>query len=201
MRDIMAKDIKCGMTIEWPSEGLTKRAVIKGVSLTHLSGKVRIVVDGGYVHFLDYTNYVVVLEEPKAIQPPEPTAPGARVMVNGMKLIRMSNKKFPWYCFDDDSFGITWNGLCGMGQVIIVDADPSWTSEESDPGWGNVTQHIEGPWPENDSHLREYRWRDSKGSEWFYDIDVISWLVDCDGKALYTKSDIPTDGPWNKVKE
>lgn len=60
---------------------------------------------------------------------------------------------------------------------------------------------IEGPWPENDDHLREYRWRDSKGNEWFYDIDLMSWLIDCDGKALYTKSDIPTGGPWNKVKD
>ena len=60
---------------------------------------------------------------------------------------------------------------------------------------------IEDPWPENDDHLREYRWRDSKGNEGFYDIDLMSWLVDCDGKALYTKSDIPTGGPWNKVKD
>lgn len=129
VRTIKAESIERGMTIEWPSEGVIKKAVIKGVTLTHVSGKVRAVVDGGYVHFLDYSSYVVVLEEPKSIQPPEPTAPGARVMVNGMKLMRMSNKKFPWYCFDDDSFGITWNGLCGMGQVIIVDADPSWPSE------------------------------------------------------------------------
>lgn len=60
---------------------------------------------------------------------------------------------------------------------------------------------IEGPWPENDDHLREYRWRDSKGNEWFYDIDLMSWLINCNGNALYTKSDIPTDGPWNKVKD
>lgn len=60
---------------------------------------------------------------------------------------------------------------------------------------------IEDPWPENDDHLREYRWRDSKGNEWFYDIDLMSWLINCNGNALYTKSDIPTGGPWNKVKE
>lgn len=60
---------------------------------------------------------------------------------------------------------------------------------------------IEGPWPENDDHLREYRWRDSKGNEWFYDIDLMSWLINCSGNALYTKSDIPTGGPWNKVKD
>lgn len=131
MRDIMAKDIKCGMTIEWPSEGLTKRAVVKGVRWTLGSGRVRLVVGGGYVHFLDYVHYVTVVEEPKDIQPPEPTAPGARVMVNGVKLVRTNNKKFPWHYFDDDSFGITWNGLCGMGQVIIVDADPWWPSEEA----------------------------------------------------------------------
>lgn len=132
MRDIKAKDIKCGMTIEWPSEGLTKRAVVKGVRWILGSGRVRVVVDGGYVHFLDYVQYVTVVEEPKDNQPPEPTATGARVMVNGVKLIRMNNKKFPWYCLDDtSSFGVTWNGLCGMGQVIVVDADPSWTSEEA----------------------------------------------------------------------
>ena len=131
VRTIKAKSIERGMTIEWPSEGVTKKAVIKGVSLTHLSGKVRVVVDGGYVHFLDYTNYVVVLEEPKDIQPPEPTAPGARVMVNGMKLVRMSNKKFAWYSFDGSVFGLSWNGLCRLGQVIIVDADPWWPPEEA----------------------------------------------------------------------
>lgn len=60
---------------------------------------------------------------------------------------------------------------------------------------------IEDPWPENDDHLREYRWRDSKGNEWFYDIDLMSWLINCNGNALYTKSDIPTGGPWNKVKD
>ena len=60
---------------------------------------------------------------------------------------------------------------------------------------------IEGPWPENDEHLRKYRWRDSEGNERFYDIDLMSWLINCNGNALYTKSDIPTGGPWNKVKD
>lgn len=29
----------------------------------------------------------------------------------------------------------------------------------------------------------------------------MSWLINCNGNALYTKSDIPTGGPWNKVKD
>lgn len=131
MRDIKAKDIKCGMTIEWPSEGLTKRAVVKGVSLTHVSGKVRAVVDGGYVHFLGYSSYVTVVEEPKDNQPPEPTALGSRVLVNGMKLVRLNNNKFPWYCLGGSDLGFSWDDLCEMGRVTIVDADPSWTSEKA----------------------------------------------------------------------
>lgn len=131
MRTIRAKSIKRGMTIEWPSEGLTKRAVVKDASFVSREREVIIEVGEGFVHYLDYVCNVLVVEEPKDNQPPEPTALGARVVVNGVKLIRMNNKKFPWYCLDDTSFGITWNGLCGMGQVIVVDADPSWPSEEA----------------------------------------------------------------------
>lgn len=134
MRDIMAKDIKCGMTIEWSSEGLTKRAVVKGVRWILGSGRVRLVVGGGYVHFLDYVHYVTVVEEPKDIQPPEPTALGSRVLVNGMKLVRLNNSKFPWFCLDGSSFGFSWDGLCGLGQVLIIEADPWWPPEESAPG-------------------------------------------------------------------
>lgn len=129
MRTIKAKDIKRGMTIEWYSYGLTKRAVVKDVNLFPRYENVRVKVDEDYAHLLDYNCDVVVLEAPKIIQPPEPTAPGARVMVAGMKLMRMSNKNFAWCCLDDTGLVISWNDLCGMGQVFIVDADPWWPTE------------------------------------------------------------------------
>lgn len=131
MRTIKAKDIKCGMTIEWASKGLTKKAVVKGVGLSPKSLEVIINVAEGYVHYLDYISDVTVVEEPKDNQPPEPTALGARVLVNGMELVRLNNNKSPWYHLDGSVFGFSWNGLCGMGQVIVVDADPSWPSEEA----------------------------------------------------------------------
>lgn len=201
VRTIKAKDIRRGMVIEWCSEGLTKKALVNGVSLSPESGEVNIEVVEGYVHSLDYLWGVVVVDESKIIQPPEPTALGARVMVNDMKLVRLTNNKFPWYCLDDTSFGITWDGLCGMGQIIIVEADPWWPSEESDSGWSNVPQHIEGQWPKNDEQLREYKWFDSENNVWFYDNDVMSWMINYNGKARYTTSNIPTNGPWDMVKE
>ena len=130
MRTIKAKDIKRGMTIEWYSYGLTKRAVVKDVNLFPWYENVRVKVDEDYAHLLDYNcDVVVVLEAPKIIQPPEPTALGARVMVNGMKLVRLRNDNFPWYYFGDHSFGITWKDLWEEGQVIVVDADPWWPTE------------------------------------------------------------------------
>lgn len=201
VRVIKAKNIESGMTIEWLSEGLTKKGVVKRISLFPENGIVNIEVDEGYVHFLGYSSYVVVLEEPKDIQPPEPTALGARVMVSGMKLVRTNNKKFPWHYFDDDSFGITWNGLCGMGQVIIVEADPWWPTEESDEGWSNVPQYIEGQWPEDDEHLREYKWRDNVGWIWHRVGD--NWIARDPGDTTtrITLDNKPSIGPWHRVVE
>lgn len=60
---------------------------------------------------------------------------------------------------------------------------------------------IEDPWPENDEHLREYRWRDSEGNERFYDNDAGSWLVNRNGKTFYIIFNTPTARPWTRIKE
>ena len=88
MRTIKAKDIKSGMTVEWYSDGLTKRAVVKDVNLFPGYENGRVKVDEDYAHLLDYDRDVVVLEVPKIIQPEEPTSFGACVTVNNMNFVR-----------------------------------------------------------------------------------------------------------------
>lgn len=125
MRTIKAKDIKSGMTVEWYSYGLTKRAVVKDVNLFPGYENVRVKVDEDYAHLLDYDrDVVVVLEAPKIIQPEEPTSFGACVTVDSRNFIRYTmGYGGPSWSGDDDSVA-NWAELCNMGQVKIVYKDP-----------------------------------------------------------------------------
>lgn len=124
MRTIKAKDIRLGMTIEWRSFGLTKRAVVKGASFVPRAREVSIEVGEGFVHYLDYVCDVLVVDEPKNNQPPEPTSFGACVTVNYLYFVRyMIGHSGPSWSGDDNSVA-DWAELCSMGQVKVVNEDP-----------------------------------------------------------------------------
>lgn len=125
MRVTKAKNIKRGMSIVWPLEGSFTEGVVKGVSLFPEFGKIRVKIDEGYFHLLDYNcDVVVFLEAPKIIQPPEPTIFGACVVVNGIYFIRyMPGPSGDLWMGADDSVA-DWSEICNLGQVKIVNENP-----------------------------------------------------------------------------
>lgn len=125
MRVTKAKNIKRGMSIVWPLEGSFTEGVVKGVSLFPEFGKIRVKIDEGYFHLLDYNcDVVVFLEAPKIIQPPELTSFGACVTVNYLYFVRyMIGHSGPSWSGDDNSVA-DWAELCSMVQVKIVNEDP-----------------------------------------------------------------------------
>lgn len=194
MRQIRAAEVKPGMEVEWTSVGVTRKCVASTVDSASPRYGVNLhTSEGGLVHIPGNAE-VTVLAEP---QPEEPTTFGARVVVGGECYLRaqqVSDDTIPWLGGPMGRW-YRWRELLGQGQVTIIDADPSWTVPAEAP---EVPDRIE-EWPEDDEHLRAYRWRDRKGAvwssrdgQWGYHSFTMGWV----GLVGYR---YPFDGPWVRV--
>lgn len=192
MRQIKVNEIKPNMTIRWTHNKVTYECPVMDRDDTDKDGGVLChvtEVHSQYVH--PEVEEVTVVSEP---QPEEPTTFGARVIVAGRKIIRVmgdSDDNFAWE--GEDSNGgyrsYTWAGICLLGSVTVL----------PDQGWGvpgNAEPAPEVPdqikeWPEDDTHLREYRWRDMYGDVWVYVDGVWRWNT-----HPYGDYKTPVGGPW-----
>ena len=169
MRQIKASEVKPGMEIEWTKDGvlhrLTPKQIVTFKSIANLScpdgHKVtgyNLCTEGGGVQWVNVDQEVTVLSEP---QPDAPKAFGAAVETPHWS-DSDGCQKFIW-----DGYGwssecgnsYTWDALTEFGTVKVANPDPFAKPAPE------VPDRLE-EWPEDDEHLRGYKWEDSVGAVW-----------------------------------
>ncbi|MCT1880520.1 hypothetical protein M3C26_06910 [Kocuria rhizophila] len=130
-RTIKASEIKPGMTIRWETQ-----VEIKSTTECNGVGGVLISGDNRITEYLASDAKVTVLSEP---QPEEPTAFGARVVADGMLFVRADDDANPWRHLRA-AMWFNWRDVCALGEVTVIDADPSWTVPDDTP---EVPERIE----------------------------------------------------------
>lgn len=124
MKQIKASEVREGMEIEWSDRGWYHRGVVAAVTRNHPGG-VWLQSSDGFEMSVEPDQVITVLSEP---QPDEPTAFGARVVVNGLRFLRapmcsgdsttwLSDSGFKWH---------KWAEILAMGPVTVV-PDQGWT--------------------------------------------------------------------------
>lgn len=199
MRQITASAVKPGMTIEWSELGIKYTCVVSSIEPARSQISQEIMASGGGEATLYNNTMVTVLSEP---QPEEPVTLCARIVVAGRKIYRWTeDPKEPWpwrgEALNVDPVLWSWGQLCGLGQVTVVDADPSWAAPEQTHDTPEVPERIE-KWPENDTALRPYPWRDRDGGVWKWLTTASEW--ECyDEVGYYLQSGgRPFYGPWTR---
>lgn len=191
-RTITPAEIKPGMTIRWTHNKVTYECPVMDRDGTDEDGGVLCHVSDMHSEYVDAeAGEVTVLAEP---QPEEPTAFGARVVADGMLFVRADDDANPWRHLRA-AMWVNWRDVCALGEVTVIDADPSWTL----PAQVKVEvpaapERIE-EWPEDDEHLRAYRWADEDGGVWRHTGG--GWQM---GRSIYVK-DTPRYGPWTRVTD
>ena len=201
MRQIKASEVKPGMEVEWTQAGVTRKCVAETVDSASPRYGVNLhTSEGGLVHIPGNAE-VTVLSEPAPVQPEEPVTLCARIVVAGRKIYRWTeDPKEPWpwrgEALNVDPVLWSWGQLCGLGQVTIIDADPSWTV----PDTPEVPERIE-EWPEDDTALRKHKWREHCGYTWMWVATASEW--ECyDEVGNYVASGWrPSCGPWTRVTD
>lgn len=191
MKQIKASEVKPGMVVEFT---LTRKMMIhKNTTFGNHHRKLTDSAGGGA--FIGADALVAVLSEP---QPEEPTAFGARVTVGDRRSIRLDNGADPWWL---QEFGFcTWGDLCTHGLVTIIDADPSWTAPEQTHDTPEVPDRI-AEWPEDDTALRNYEWRDRDGRPWLYSKTHGNWYNFSGSAISQMVTEAPKFGPWTRVTD
>ena len=201
-RTIKVSEVRPGMEVQWTSLGITRRCtgeVVDGGSPrygVHLRTS-----EGGAVHIPGDAE-VTVLAEP---QPKEPVTLCARIVVAGRKIYRWTeDPKEPWpwrgEALNVDPVLWSWGQLCGLGHVTVIDADPSWTlPAQVKVEVPAVPERIE-EWPEDDEHLRAYKWTDLDGYTWQFFGDE-DWRFERRPGSLSYPHTHPCDGPWTRATD
>lgn len=134
---IKAQDVKPGMEIEWKFGGYYTRCVVGLVQKENLSYpaySIRAVGSAAGWKTFSAGHEVTVLKE---AQPPEPTAFGACVKVEGVKYVRIDHREYssldyqPWMDSFEGSYS-HWNQLTSLGTVHVINADPFATPARDD---------------------------------------------------------------------
>lgn len=186
-RTIKATEIKEGMTVQFQVEVDFVREHRDWVTFFR---------DDGRSVGLDGDIEVKVLSEP---QPEEPTAFGARVVADGMLFVRADDDANPWRHLRA-AMWVNWRDVCALGEVTVIDADPSWTVPEQATE-APVVPDLVMEWPKDDTELRPYQWEDIDGCPWrsFGEDDwrFKTW----EGGWSYPPRPTPADGPWTRVSD
>ena len=188
MRKITASEVKPGMEVQFDLSGWDVKGTVATVKVR--PSAVWIYTEKWCEMPLNLDSPVTVLTEP---QPEEPTAFGARVVAGGYEFLLSNGGRRPWKARLDGN-RYSWAEVCGLGPVTIIDADPSWTLPAQVKVAPVVPERIE-EWPENDEHLRGYRWRDRDGGTWYYDG---SWVLQGIGPRITPQLWLR---PWTRVTD
>lgn len=197
-RIIKASEVKPGMEVEWTQAGVTRKCVAETVDSASPRYGVNLhTSEGGLVHIPGNAE-VTVLSEPAPVQPEEPVTLCARIVVAGRKIYRWTeDPKEPWpwrgEALNVDPVLWSWGQLCGLGQVTIIDADPSWTLPAQVKVAPVVPERIE-EWPEADEHLRKHKWRDMDGDTWTWAKAEDKW--ECRSRADIRMGASRRPGSW-----
>lgn len=151
-RTIKVSEVRPGMEVQFDLSGWDVKGTVATVDVRPHA--VWIYTEKWCEMSLDLDSPVTVLSEPAPPHPEEPTAFGARVVADGMLFVRADDDANPWRHLRA-AMWVNWRDVCALGEVTVIDADPSWTVPETP----EVPERIE-VWPEDDEALRAYRWRD-----------------------------------------
>lgn len=193
MRQIKASEVKPGMKVQFDLSGWDVKGTVATVDVRPHA--VWIYTEERCEMSLDLDTPVTVLAEP---HPEEPTEFGAKVRVRKGRFVRLVEGDagfLVWFEEGTESWW-TWDELCEMGPVTVV-PDQGWEVPADAP---EVPERIE-EWPENDEHLRAYRWRDRDGDLWYSISDSRTpWVV---GFADRTGAfhPYPKRGPFTRVTD
>lgn len=138
---------------------------------------------------------VKVITPPPVVQPDEPKIIGQCIRIEGEDKL--------WGVVTDkgstmrsimirDGLWSSWaDAVRDAGdRRIIVSDPPRWPGETPE-----VPERIEvGEWPDDDTHLRDYKWIDDAGYRWWRDTQAGLW------RSEYMRSDMrrPLCGPWTR---
>ena len=192
-RIIKASEVKPGMEVQFDLSGWDVKGTVATVDVRPHA--VWIYTEKWCEMSLDLDSPVTVLAEP---QPEEPTAFGARVVAGRERFLRCDCDSRPWRSVSEDGalgFFVDWPLVCEAGPVTVVDADPSWTAPKDTPVDAPVVPERVEEWPEQDAHLRAYRWADEDGGVWRHTGG--GWQM---GRSIYVR-DAPKCGPWTRVTD
>lgn len=197
MRQIKPSEVKPGMTIRWETE-----MKIKGATERNGVGGVLIWDDNQTTEYLDSDAQITVLSEPAPPQPEEPRWIAARAKVGDYRFFRVDESGQPWRKVDCMGhifpYQYSWSEVCSLGPVTVI-LDLGWTVPDDTPEVPDVPDRIE-EWPEDDTALRPYPWRDRGGYTWKWLATVSGW--ECyDELDDYVESGVPSYGPWTRVTD
>lgn len=191
MKQIKASEIKPGMTIRWERLEVKTELTVREVSYFN-TVLYRVHSPQGMPVFIPSDAEVTVLAE---AQPEEPTEFGAKVVVGMQRFLRAplhASDSTPWLSQLDARWR-SWPTILAMGPVRVV-PDQGWTVPDDTP---EVPDRIE-EWPEDDSHLREQRWRDREGAVWSSRDGQWGYSFTMGWVGLVANQH-PFDGPWDRV--
>lgn len=194
-RTIRASEVKPGMEVEFT---LTRRMIIhKNVEGDYSERELEDV--SGSIVFVGADTQVTVLSEPAPAQPEEPTELGVKARVREGRFLRLREGLEGSNVWFEEGTGYrwTWGDLCEMGPVTVV-PDQGWAVPADTP---DVPDRIE-EWPEDDTALRPYPWKDRHGWIWkHHGADEGYWIArDLDASSTgFGPDNRPCDGPWTRV--
>lgn len=195
-RVITSNEIKPDMTIRWETGGITHECEVEAVTPSLASGAVDVdAVGDGYMR-IERSTLITVLSEPKSVQPEEPTEFGAKVIVDGRQFLRAplhSSDPTPWLS-QLDGIWRDWDYLINMGPVTVI-PDLGWTVPDNDDTLTPEAPDRIEEWPEDDTALRVFPWKDRDGDIWRHIRP--GWKMG----PFPQIDEAPSCGPWTRVDE
>lgn len=186
-RTITPAEIKPGMRIRFDLEGWDVKGTV--ARMHRRPQGMWLYTDQSFELSLDLDAPVTVLSEPAPAQPEEPTSAGAKVLAGVHRFLRCGQGVKPWRrVLSNGAVGNlawSWSEVCSHGPVQVV-PDQGWAVPDSP----EVPERIE-EWPEDDTALRKYKWRDRDDDLWSYKHGKWWWE-----EALSFEA--PIEGPWTR---
>lgn len=193
-RKIKANEVESGMEVQFDLGGWDVRGTVASVVFRKES--VWIYTDQSCEMSLDLDDQITVLSEPAPVQPEEPTEFGAKVIVDGKQFLRAplhSSDPTPWLSHLDGMW-LRWTAILAMGPVTVV-PDQGWTVPDNDDTLTPAASDRIEEWPEDDTALRVFTWKDRDGDIWRHIRP--GWKM-----GPFPQIDkAPSCGPWTRVDE
>jgi hypothetical protein len=175
-------------------QGVRTRMTLGRIEEAHADALRLFTSEGGY-KAARVSRPIKVITPPPVVQPDKPTILGQCIRIKGDDWLGVvadpQDKRCP--ILDTDENWWPWDLIlvrAGDRQIIVSDP-PRWPDDTP-----VVPERIEvGEWPDNDTHLRAWKWIEvDDGYPWWWDDEVGSW------RSGYMLSDMrrPLCGPWTR---